>query len=445
MPVQFQSEIKKVYFYFFFKGRTYYDQRMMNSIKRIGIFKENLRISFRAIRSNRVRAILTICIIAFGIMALVGILTAIDAIKSSLTNQFTMMGANSFTITSRGMNIQIGDSKTRTKNFSRISYREAQEFKDRFNEGAWISISFNASGLCTVKYASEETNPNVGLLGVDENHLTVSGYEIASGRNFIADDIQLTRHYVIIGSDIVKDLFSSGVDPLGKEITVAGMKLKITGVLKTKGAGIGNPDRVCFMPVTTARQYFSRPNMTFSITVMPINPVNMDMMTGEAEGVFRIIRNLNPRDESDFNINKSDNIVKMLLENIKYVTLAATIIGIVTLFGAAVGLMNIMLVSVTERTREIGVRKAIGAKPKTIKYQFLFESIMIGQMGGIFGIILGIVIGNAVSSMLRSSFVIPWIWVFTGIVVCFIVGVVSGYAPAVKAANIDPIEALRYE
>jgi putative ABC transport system permease protein len=185
--------------------------------------------------------------------------------------------------------------------------------------------------------------------------------------------------------------------------------------------------------------------MTFSITVMPIKAVNLDVMTGEAEGIFRIIRNLNPRDESDFNISKSDNIVNLLLKNIRYVTLAATIIGIVTLFGAAVGLMNIMLVSVTERTREIGVRKAIGAKPQTIKYQFLFESIMIGQMGGIFGIILGIMIGNAVSSMLRSSFVIPWIWVMTGIIVCFIVGVVSGYAPAVKAANIDPIEALRYE
>jgi putative ABC transport system permease protein len=418
---------------------------MKRSIKRIAIFKENLKISFRAIRSNKVRAILTICIIAFGIMALVGILTAIDAIKSSLTNQFTMMGANSFTITSRGMNIQIGGSKSRTKNFSRISFREAEEFKNRFKEGAWISISFNASQLTTVKFGTEQTNPNVSLIGADENNLTVSGYEIGTGRNFTPDEIQLNRHFVIIGSDLVKDLFPSGIDPLGKEITVAGMKLQVTGVLKSKGSGIGNPDRVCFMPVTTARQYFSRPNMSFSITVMPINPVNLEMMTGEAEAVFRIIRNLNPKDESDFNINKSDNIVKMLLENIKYVTLAATIIGIVTLFGAAVGLMNIMLVSVTERTREIGVRKAIGAKTQTIKYQFLFESIMIGQLGGVFGIILGILIGNAVSSMLRSSFVVPWIWVITGIVVCFIVGVVSGYAPAVKAANIDPIEALRYE
>ncbi len=418
---------------------------MKRSILKTGVFSENLRISFRAIKSNKVRAVLTICIIAFGIMALVGILTAIDAIKSSLTNQFTMMGANSFTITSRGMNIQIGNSRQRARNFSRISYRQALEFKERFNEAAWVSVSFNASGLATVKYGTEETNPNVSLLGVDENHLSVSGYEIESGRNFSADEIQMTRHSVLIGADIVKDLFPAGVDPLGQVITVAGLKLKVAGVLKPKGASAVSGDRVCFMPVTTARQYFSRPNLTYNITVMPINPVNLDMMAGEAEALFRIVRNLDPRDESDFNISKSDSIVNLLLKNLRYVTLAATIIGIVTLFGAAVGLMNIMLVSVTERTREIGVRKAVGAKTQTIKNQFLFESIMIGQLGGILGIILGILIGNGVSAMLKSNFVIPWIWVITGIVLCFIVGIVSGYAPAVKAANIDPIEALRYE
>jgi putative ABC transport system permease protein len=412
---------------------------------KISIFRENLRISFRAIRSNKVRAVLTMCIIAIGIMALVGILTAIDSIKSSLTNQFTMMGANSFTITSRGMNIQIGNSKTRTKNFARISFREAEEFKSRFKEPVSIAISFNASRGATVKYGSEKTNPTTTLTGVDDNHLNVAGYEIESGRNFSIDDIQLTRHYVIVGSDIIKDLFNTGIDPLGKVINVAGMNLQVIGVLKSKGSGIGNPDRVCFMPVTTARQYFSQANMTFNITVMPLIAANLDMLADEAEAVFRIIRNLNPRDETDFNVNKSDNIVKMLLENIKYVTLAATLIGIVTLFGAAVGLMNIMLVSVTERTREIGVRKAIGAKTQTIKYQFLFESILISQMGGVLGIILGILMGNLVSSMLQSSFVVPWLWVMTGIVVCFVVGVVSGYAPAVKAANIDPIEALRYE
>jgi putative ABC transport system permease protein len=412
---------------------------------KVSIFRENLRISFRAIRSNRVRAILTICIIAFGIMALIGILTAIDAIKSSLTSQFTVMGANSFTISARGMNIRIGNERVRARNFSRITYREAAMFKEMFEEPAWVSISCNATGLATVKYGSEKTNPNVSLTGVDQDYLSVSGYEIENGRNFTADEVQMSRHLVIVGTEIIKSLFPTGIDPVGKEITVAGMKLRIAGVLKSKGASAVNSDNICFMPVTTARQYFSRPNMTFNISVMPYNAVNLDMMSGQAEAAMRIVRNLNPRDESDFNISKSDNIVNMLLKNIRYVTLAATLIGIVTLFGAAVGLMNIMLVSVTERTREIGTRKAIGAKTATIKYQFLFESIMIGQMGGVFGIILGILIGNCVSSMLGSSFIIPWVWVITGIIVCFIVGVVSGYAPAVKAANIDPIEALRYE
>lgn len=412
---------------------------------KLSIIRENLRISLRAIRSNKIRTILTICIIAFGIMALVGILTAIDAIKSSLTSQFTMMGANSFSITSRGMNIEIGNSRVRARNYSRISYREATAFKERFSEPAWVSISFNATGMSTVKYGSEETNPTVNLIGVDENYLAVSGYEVESGRNFSPDEIRQNMHYVLIGSEVAQDLFPSGINPLDREVTVAGLKLKVVGVLKSKGASQVSSDAICLMPVTTARMYFSRPNMSFRISVMPINPVNLDVMIGQAEALFRIIRNLDPRDESDFNITKSDTILNLLLENIRYVTLAATLIGIITLFGAAVGLMNIMLVSVAERTREIGVRKAVGAKPRTIKYQFLFESVMIGQLGGLFGILLGVLAGNAVSSMLRTSFIVPWFWVFTGVVVCFMVGIASGYAPALKAANVDPIEALRYE
>jgi len=383
-------------------------------------------------------------IIAFGIMALVGILTAIDGLKSTLTEQFTMMGANSFSITSRSMRVSVGDRHYRTKNHSYISYRQAMEFKSRFNEPAWVSISFNASGLAEFRFRNNKTNPNISVIGSDEDYMTIAGQELASGRNFSADDLLASRHVVIIGRDVVRFLFP-GVDPLGQEISLPGLKLTVIGVISSKGSSVMGNDQVAIIPISTARQYFSRPNITYNIGVMPQKAVSLDMMASEAEGIFRIVRGLNPRDESDFNVQKSDSIIEILMENIKFITLAATIIGLITLFGAAVGLMNIMLVSVTERTREIGVRKALGARKSVIRQQFLYESVIIGQMGGLLGIVAGILIGNLVSLGLGSSFTIPWLWVTGGVLACFIVGIASGYLPAVKASAVDPIEALRYE
>jgi putative ABC transport system permease protein len=413
-------------------------------VKQLTLLGENVRIAFKSISSNRVRAVLTMCIIAFGIMALVGILTAIDGIKGSLTNQFTMMGANSFSITSRAVNVTIGNKSYRKKNHSHISYFEATEFRQQFQEPAWVTTSFQAAGLATLRYKSEKTNPNVNITGADDNYLTVSGLEVESGRNFSFQDVENNRHVAIIGQDVVKFLFP-GVDPIGKEITISGLNLDVIGVLKSKGSSFGGEDSRAIIPISTARQYFPRSNISYRISIMPYDPRNMEMLANEAEGVFRIVRNLDARDESDFEIEKSDSIVELLLENIKYITMAATLIGLITLFGAAVGLMNIMLVSVTERTREIGVRKALGAKPKIIRQQFLYESIIIGQLGGLFGIILGILIGNLVSLGMGSSFTVPWVWVIGGMLACFLVGVASGYFPAVKAASVDPIEALRYE
>lgn len=408
------------------------------------LFWENIRVAFKAIKSNRVRAVLTMAIIAFGIMALVGILTAIDGLKSTLTEQFTMMGANSFSITSRSMRVQMGEQRYRTKNHAQITYREAIEFREKFREPAWVSVSFNASGMAEYRFGSKKTNPNISVIGADENYLTISGQEIESGRNFSQEDLLGNRHVVLIGQDIVRFLFP-GVDPIGQEIGLPGLKLTVIGVIKSMGASMMGTDQVTIIPITTARQYFSRPNVTYNIGIMPHKAVSLDMMASEAEGIFRIIRNLDPRDESDFNIQKSDTIIEMLMENIRYVTLAATIIGLITLFGAAVGLMNIMLVSVTERTREIGVRKALGARKAVIRQQFLFESVIIGQLGGLLGIVAGILIGNLVSLGMGSSFTVPWLWVIGGVLACFVVGVASGYVPAVKASAIDPIEALRYE
>ncbi len=356
-----------------------------------------------------------------------------------------MMGANTFTIESRSMNIHIGNKRYRSKNHSYISYRQAREFKQNFDFPAEASIWTWASGMGTVKFGSEKTNPNIPVIGVDENYLSTSGFDIERGRNFSASEVENYRNFAILGSELANDLFKNFEDPIDKLISVGGGRYRVIGVLEEKGSSMGmSSDKACLLPYTNVRQYFSRPRMGYSISVKSSHLL-MDAATAEAEGVFRIVRNLDPVDETDFNITRSDNLANILLENLKNVNFAAIIIGLITLSGAVIGLMNIMLVSVTERTREIGIRKALGAKSRMIKQQFLLESIVIGQVGGIFGIILGIIIGNLVSLTIKTPFVIPWAWIFTGFALCFVVGVLSGYFPAVKAARQDPIVALRYE
>lgn len=410
------------------------------------LISENIRIALGSIKGHKLRSWLTIGIIAFGIMALVGILTSIDAVKYFLKDNFSMMGANTFTIRNRTLRIHIGGGGDKNEYYRSITFDEAMEFKERFEFPASVSVSTWGTGIATVKYKSEKSSPNVAVMGSDENFIGNAGYELASGRNLSYIEIVDGRHVVVIGSEIVETLFKKNEDPIDKVISIGPGKYKIIGVLKEKGSSIGfSGDRRCIVPINNVRQYFSRPSMNYNISVLSDNPQKMEAAISEATGLFRVIRKVPIGEDENFSIIKSDNIVEMLIGFLKEIRIGAVIIGIITLFGAVIGLMNIMLVSVSERTREIGLRKAVGANRRRILYQFLVEAVVIGQLGGVFGIALGIIIGNAVSALIGSDFIIPWEWIGLGVSLCLLVALLSGILPAIKAAKLDPIESLRHE
>ncbi|MBE0662204.1 MAG: ABC transporter permease [Bacteroidales bacterium] len=407
---------------------------------------ENIRISLNSIRSHLLRTVITIMIIALGITALVGILTSIDSIKYFLNQNFSMMGANTLTIQNRGLRVHMGANSTRPKTYRPITYQEAMRFREEFDFPAHTSVFVYGTGIATLTFGSETTHPNVPVIGTDDEYIMTSGNEIISGRNFNVMEMSFGSNVAIIGSSIVSTLFKAGVDPLGQMIGIGPDKFMVIGVLKEKGSSIGiSSDNHCIVPLDVVRRKFARPNMTYSINIMVPDAEMLPVAESEATGLFRIIRQVNAGDETNFDVSKSDNLAEMLFDNLKYLTMAATVIGLITLIGAAIGLMNIMLVSVTERTREIGIRKAIGATKRTIRNQFLAEAIVIAQLGGILGIILGILAGNGLGALIGSGFIIPWVWIIGGVVLCFIVALVSGILPATKAANLDPVESLRYE
>lgn len=407
---------------------------------------DNILLALNAIRGNLLRAILTATIIAFGIMALVGILTAVDGIKASLNSNFATMGANNFDIRQKGTGFNVGRRGLRAENYPPISISQALEFKDRFDYPATVSVSFFADGGSTVKYQSEKTNPNISVRAGDENYLPISGIELGNGRNFSEAEARSGRSVALIGEGIARDLFNTPERAMDKVVSVNNRPYLVIGVMTAKGStGLFSPDDMVLIPLQNARAVYANNQTTYVTTVKVDGAYEIDMAIAESSGLMRSVRRLKLNEEEDFAVSKSDKLSTILIEQSSYITTAATVIGFITLLGGAIGLMNIMLVSVAERIREIGICKALGATRRTILTQFLVEAVVICQFGGIFGIILGIMAGNGVSLLIKGPFIIPWGWIAGGIAICFVVGLTSGLYPAIRAADVDPIESLRHE
>ncbi len=419
--------------------------------------KDSFNLAFSTVKSNKLRTGITVAIIAFGIMALIGIITAIQAMNEGLRDSFSTMGANGFTVSYKERfrfdddndNQKIDKTKkVKKSNLDKyIQPYEAEMFKQKFHyPGAIVSLSLSGFSNYEIHYKEKKTNPNVRMNGGDENFLAVNGYSIEAGRNLTVPDVQAGRNVCMIGSDVAVKLFGQYKDnAVDKFINIGGTPYRVIAVLKSKGSSaLLRADNVVITSYNNVRRTGFGSN-SFLIGVLANDISQIDGAVNEATAVFRNVRKLLPTDEDNFVIEKSDKLATTFIMLLSSIQAAAGAIGLITLIGAAIGLMNIMLVAVNERTREVGLIKALGGKRKNIRQQFLFESIIISLLGALFGIILGVIIGNIFALLLNAGFTIPWAWVIAGILICSGVGLLAGIWPAIKASKLNPITALRYE
>ncbi|MBB6459895.1 ABC transporter permease [Flammeovirga kamogawensis] len=398
-----------------------------------------------SVRANKLRSFLTSAMIAIGIMALVGIMTAIDAVQDSINSGMDDLGVSNFTITD--LTRRRGKFGRKVSKKNTITYEQLRKFKKLLPVEGKISVQTPISSSLEIKRLSKKTTPNYGVVGIDEMYFSNNGYSLKEGRSFSSVELSQGQNVAIIAKDVRLKLFDKNEDPIDKSIGFKGKKYRVIGVLEEKGGiGEGDADRQVFIPLLNANKFAAQQLLNYTATVNITDPRGLDYAMSEARGILRIIRKDQLGKPDSFEIKRNDSLNSEFDQMTFTLRIGGLAIAVVTLLGASIGLMNIMMVSVTERTREIGIRKALGATPTAIRQQFLLEAIFICLIGGAVGAFLGAGIGNVIAAFLESeSFVLPWVWIIISIFVCVAVGVISGYYPARKASRLDPIESLRFE
>tara|TARA_B000000460_G_scaffold56506_1_gene37587 strand:- start:76 stop:1329 length:1254 start_codon:yes stop_codon:yes gene_type:complete len=417
-------------------------------MKKTSHLKNTLRESFwmalEAIRDNKLRSLLTLLGITIGVFSVIGVMTAIRTLESSVEIGLNVFGTNTFNISKRPA-IQFGHGgRWKYRNRPNITYELYEDLKDRAVLPIHVS-AYDSKRGATVKYKDKQATKNIEVAGADEFTVRTLNTNIRDGRNFSKDDVLHMRKSALIGQDAITQLFPFK-DPLDKMITIDGIKFRIIGIIEEKGTMFGeSQDNIIAIPITTHLQMYGGWRHNIEITVESPSEEMYDLTRDEVIGILRTLRKVPPGDENNFELTSNQEILDELKPFSDGIKLFAFSISVIALVVAGIGIMNIMLVSVSERIKEIGIRKAVGATRQDILTQFLMEAVFLSEFGGIAGIILGVAGGNIVSFIFNIPTVIPIDWAFIGLFVCSIIGIGFGIYPAWRAANLDPIESLRFD
>lgn len=406
-------------------------------------FLESIKLALSSIIANKLRSALTLLGIAVGLFSIIVVMTAIGAIQHSFEDIFNSIGTNNF-IVSKWPALQLGPhDRARSHNRKNLTIAEGEKLQEITQLPVAVGIAIGTGGR-TIKYNNIKTNPNVSVAGVNKDYFIVRDLKIGEGRNLSIADYEYSRPTAVIGTDVVDKLFKN-VSPIGQRIKIDNFNVEVAGVFERKGSIFGqSQDNFVVIPLRAYEKFYGT-ERSASIIVMCLNKSLIEPTMDEVIGAMRKIRKVGSGEENDFEIVTNEQLIQQFNDLTQYFKLGAAVIAFIALLAAGIGIMNIMLVSVTERTREIGIRKAIGARKKTILTQFVVEAVALSWLGGLIGIFLGVMGGNLVALLLGVPIIIPIEWIMIGLILTTLVGIIFGVYPAVKASNLDPIEALRYE